>query len=382
MARRRLTPPDPTVLGPALGPAPGLDLDAVPAPDPGEGAAPETKGYVNGWVGYRRPAPIAQVAGDAAARSAFEAVAEELAQARAEGRLVQRLPLRAIDEGYLVRDRLVLADEEMEALKESLRARGQQTPIEVVQLARGGHTAPPGQRDGRFGLISGWRRLSALRALHAETGEERFATVQALLRRPDTAAEAYLAMVEENEIRASLSHYERARIAARATEIGAFPGVKQAVQGLFASASRARRSKIYSFLTVYGALDGVLRFPVAIPERLGLRLAQALDAGEGAAERLAAVLVAAAPETPEAETAALEAALEPEGGGESAAPAPKASGEARAERGAAARGEEVVPGLFLEARAGALRLWGEGLDESFAADLREWLKGRGQGKGT
>ncbi|MBD3766047.1 MAG: ParB N-terminal domain-containing protein, partial [Rhodobacterales bacterium] len=78
--------------------------------------------------------------------------------------------------------------EEMAALRASLAARGQQTPIEVVELA-----------PGRYGLISGARRLAALRALAEETGEARFARVQALLRPFSAASDAYLAMVEENE---------------------------------------------------------------------------------------------------------------------------------------------------------------------------------------
>ena len=107
-----------------------------------------------------------------------------------------------------------------------------------------------------YGLISGWRRLAALKALHAETGEARFATVQALVRRPETAADAYVNMVEENEIRLGLSHYERARVAARATERGIFESEKKALLALFATASRAKRSRIRAFLDIYHALDG------------------------------------------------------------------------------------------------------------------------------
>ena len=107
-----------------------------------------------------------------------------------------------------------------------------------------------------YGLISGWRRLAALKALHAETGEARFATVQALVRRPETAADAYVNMVEENEIRLGLSHYERARVAALATERGIFESEKKALLALFATASRAKRSRIRAFLDIYHALDG------------------------------------------------------------------------------------------------------------------------------
>ena len=92
-------------------------------------------------------------------------------------------------------------------------------------------------------------------------------------------------MVEENEIRLGLSHYERARVAARATERGVFPSEKAALLALFATASRAKRSRIRAFLDIYHALDGSLRFPAALPERLGLRLVEKVRAGQGAGHR-------------------------------------------------------------------------------------------------
>ena len=131
-----------------------------------------------------------------------------------------------------------------------------------------------------YGLISGWRRLQALKALHAETGEPRFATVQALVRRPETAADAYVTMVEENEIRLGLSHYERARVAALATARGVFPTEDDALRALFATASRPKRSRIRAFLEIFHALDGCLRFPAHLPERLGLALVERLRTGE------------------------------------------------------------------------------------------------------
>ena len=192
-------------------------LSPAPAPGPAE-AAPETKA-LNGWVGVRARAPIADVSGAAAAQSALEEVAGELRRARAEGRMVTKLPLEAVDAGHLVRDRMVVDAEDMAVLTDSLRARGQQTPIEVIDLGQ-----------GRYGLISGWRRLMALRALQEETGEARFGLVQALIRAPKDASEAYCAMVEENEIRADLSFYERANMAVQAVEQGVYSDPKEAIQ--------------------------------------------------------------------------------------------------------------------------------------------------------
>ena len=185
--------------------------------------------------------------------------------------MVLDLALGDIAPEHLARDRVPAEDDEMAALRESLRAHGQRTPVEVTSLKG----APP------YGLISGWRRLAALQSLHAETGEARFATIQALVRRPETAADAYVNMVEENEIRLGLSHYERARVAALATERGVFESEKKALLALFATASRAKRSRIRAFLDIYHALDDTLRFPAHLPERLGLKLVEMVRAGRG-----------------------------------------------------------------------------------------------------
>ena len=194
-----------------------------PAPIAPDASSLETKAAL-GWVGHgARRAPIADVSGAAARQSAFDEVADELRRAREEGRMVLRLPLSAVEAEHLVRDRVLADPEDMEVLKDSLRARGQQTPVEVVDLG-----------TGRYGLISGWRRLTALRRLHRDTDDPRFAVVRALVVRPETAQDAYLSMVEENEIRVDVSHYERARIALKSVEQGVFPDHRAALRGLYA----------------------------------------------------------------------------------------------------------------------------------------------------
>lgn len=307
-------------------------------------------------------APIARVAADATGAAALQDLADSVARARDEGRMVLDLPLDAIAADHLTRDRLPADDDaDMGALRESIRRHGQRTPIEVTPLAVTEGTALP------YGLISGWRRLQALKALHAETAEARFATVQALVRRPETAADAYVTMVEENEIRLGLSHYERARVAALAAARGVFPSEDAALRALFATASRPKRSRIRSFLTLYHALDGVLRFPAHLPERLGLALVERLRGGDGAGDgagdaaaeraRIAAALAAADPATPEAELAALAALL--------ARPKP------------APVRETLAPGLALETRLKGrtltVKLTGEAVTPTLAAELRALL---------
>ncbi len=271
-------------------------------------------------------APIATTVADAAGTAALEEMAGALQSARDSGRMILDLPLDRISADHLSRDRIPVEDEEMAALRESLRLHGQRTPIEVTPLEG---TALP------YGLISGWRRLHALKTLAAETGESRFATVQAIIRKPDTVADAYVNMVEENEVRVGLSQYERARVAALATQRGIFPTEKAALLALFASASRAKRSRIRAFLELYHALDGVLRFPTHLPERLGLQLVDAVRAGE--AGRIAEKIAAADPGSPEEELEALRQALAP--GTAPAKPRPKKT---------AAETVEIEPGIALE----------------------------------
>lgn len=298
-------------------------------------------------------APIADVARNASVSAALNDLADEMDRARLEGRLAISVPLEAIAAGHLLRDRLDAAihDEDMVALIASIRARGQQMPIEVSDLGQ--------DQTPRYGLISGWRRLAALRALLAETGEARFATIKAVLRRSDSAAEAYVAMVEENEIRVGLSYYERARVAARSAEAGVFEDITAAIQGLFASGSKAKKSKIGSFVRIYQELDDLLVFPAALPERLGLRVAQALAAGQGEAIRIA--LRAAAPADAQAEQTVLAAALD--GGGAVKPPQEPAV--------------EVAPGIHLKRKGQTLTLSGGGITPDLEAALADWLRARG-----
>jgi ParB family transcriptional regulator, chromosome partitioning protein len=243
--------------------------------------------------------PISQVAGDASAAAALEDLAQQMHQARTSGRLIQDVPHDQIDVSYLVRDRILENNEEMQALKKSLGMRGQQTPIELVELG-----------PGHYGLISGWRRVAALQQLFAETNDPQFSRVLAILRRPETAADAYLAMLEENEVRVGLSYYERARIVAKAVEHGVYPNEKTALQTLFSSASRAKRSKIKSFIPVYRELDDVLRFGGAIPERLGLKLSKVFETNPKVVEQLRTRLTSDNPLSAEAEQACLVNALQ------------------------------------------------------------------------
>ena len=328
--RKRLTPPNPATTHSPSGPL-------------------ETKAF----GGAPMRAPIADVAGDAATRAALDEVANAMETARADERLIQLIPLSSIAADHLVRDRLSADPDELAALKSSIAARGQQTPADLERLG-----------PGRFGLISGWRRLLALQELYAETGDEKFSRLRALIRKPDAAPDAYLAMIEENEIRAGLSYYERARIAARAAGQGAFATDKIAVRTLFATASRAKRSKINGFLAIYHALDDVLRFPAALPERLGLRLAKAVEDTSLLAQLRT---TAGQASTAEEELRLLTEALSPKQpkgqGGVTTSSAPPKTGFAP---------HGVIEQTITD--TGDITLSGSGLTEAFRRDLQRLIK--------
>ncbi|KIN69842.1 ParB-like nuclease [Sulfitobacter noctilucicola] len=322
---------------------------------PPEAPAPETKGMFTeaptGIVPGRRAksAPIADMAGAAAASAALEEVSAELSAARAEGRFVQKLRTTQIDAGHLMRDRVIIDSGDMDTLMASIRSRGQQTPVEV--LATGPDT---------YGLISGWRRLAALARLYEETNDPQFAYVHALVRQPASAQDAYVAMVEENEIRVGLSYYERAQIVARTVQAGVYDSDKTALQTLFSSASRAKRSKIKSFLPIVSALGDVLHHPTAIGERMGLDLSQRLE-DAAFAKSLRAKLAKSDGKTPEEEQNVLSGALAVR----ATKPAIKPKLDSK---------EELAPGVVMMRGPSGLTLKGPGVTDALADRLRALFK--------
>ena len=200
--------------------------------------------------------------------------------------------------------------------------------------------------------------------------------MQAILRQPETAADAYIAMVEENEIRVGLSYYERARVAAKAVEQGVYSDEKQALLALFASASRAKRSKIRSFLTLYHAGEDLLRFPTAIGERLGLALAKALEADASRRDDLRDTLRAADAADAAAELACLDRAL----ARFTAKPALNPGLETKEKttetpaKAAASGFHRVVPGVDMAYGGRSVTLTGAGVTEAFRARLLEWIQ--------
>ncbi|MBU2961051.1 ParB/RepB/Spo0J family partition protein [Citreicella sp. C3M06] len=313
--------------------------------------------FTAGPVG--RAAPIAQVAGEAAAghdprpAEARETAARDRVDAQAHrdakdrGLLLLDIPLGEIEADALVRDRVVMDHEEMEELKASISRNGLRLPIEVFERAGQGP---------KWGLLSGYRRLHAMRALHAMTQLEAHASIKAIVRDPAAMGGTFAAMIEENEIRSALSPYERGRIAVIAAQQGAFGSTEEAVATLFPQASKAKRSKIRSFALIFEELGDMLTFPDLIKEKDGLALATALRGG--AETRLREVLAERVPETPAQEAqliadalADLEPAPEPRRGGRPKA-APKLVRRVQTDSGVSLQSGEDAQGWFIRLKGG------------------------------
>ena len=196
---------------------------------------------------------------------------------------ILHLPLDRIDADALPRDRTGLDPDPFNELVASIRDDGLRAPVEVFPLAAAGGAEP------RFGLIAGLRRFSAFEYLRS-TGRPGFDTIPAFLR-DLTPAEAFRAMVAENELRADRSPWERARAALLAVKAGFHGTVEAAVDALHPAADRRKRARLRAMAFAVEDLDGLWTAPERIAQHDLLALADALRAGFGPpiAEALTAV---------------------------------------------------------------------------------------------
>ncbi|SFP43532.1 ParB/RepB/Spo0J family partition protein [Tranquillimonas alkanivorans] len=203
-------------------------------------------------------------------------------EARESGLVLAALRVDDVATDDLPRDRLELdaiaVSDEMEELKASIRARGQKEPIEVYE-------AP----DGKYQLKKGWRRLTALSQLRAETGEDRFERVIARVEGTvSDRVDRYIDMVEENVVRQDLTFAEMAQLAITAAEDDSVDGddAEAMVNRLYGSLHKMKRSYIRSFVHLLLALGEDLRWPREVSRNLGVDVARALKAGQGDVEDL------------------------------------------------------------------------------------------------
>ena len=118
------------------------------------------------------------------------------------------IPLSEIDADALPRDRSVTDTALMAELEQSVAIMGLRQPIEVWHL----HSPRP---PFRYGLISGFRRLAACRALG-------HSTIPAFLRTPSSIPEAMADMVAENEVRSQITPWEKGRFILATVDEGPF----------------------------------------------------------------------------------------------------------------------------------------------------------------
>ena len=208
---------------------------------------------------------------------------------------IHLVPLDAIDPEALTRDRATADEDALTELRTSIAANGLRMPIEIFAIKN----AP-----GRYALISGHRRLTAYRRLHALTADpNKYAAIPAFIRHPETIEAAFAAMVEENEIRAELSPWERGRIAVAARDAGVFPTIDAAIDTLFPHGTRAKRRRLRTLAALVETLDGTLTAPETLSLRQALRIATAVE--RGYADLICHALEEATLRTPEAQWATL-----------------------------------------------------------------------------
>jgi len=116
------------------------------------------------------------------------------------------IPLSEIDVDALPRDRNVTEAAPMADLEHSVATAGLRQPIEVWELRS--PRAPL-----RYGLISGFRRLSACRALG-------HSMIPAFQRSPSLIPEVMADMVAENEVRIQITPWEKGRFSLAAVNEG------------------------------------------------------------------------------------------------------------------------------------------------------------------
>lgn len=231
-----------------------------------------------------------------AIRAENDALAHEFVRLKAQGLILQRVPLAAVQTRKLTRDRSGVDATDLQELKDSIREIGLSNPIQVEASGED------------FELVQGLRRLSAFKALYAETGEDRYASIPAVvLGDGETLDALYRRMVDENLIRSDISFAEMASLARAyaqdpATSVGT---VDEAVQILYRSAAKQKRSYIRAFAQLLIVLGDYLEHPQSVPRALGLAVRRRMDAEPASVAMLQRELVAGAGRTAEEELTVL-----------------------------------------------------------------------------
>lgn len=286
-----------------------FDLDAGNEPDAEQTPAPETRrGPMAAAISENADALTERQSAEAEIRAENDRLAHEYVSLKRDGAIVARVPLGDVAMKKLTRDRSAKRDPDLEELKTSIRDLGLSNPIQVEDTGEG------------YELIQGFRRLSAYKSLYEDTGDERFATIPAVLVAKGEALEKlYRRMVDENLVRRDISFAEMGQLAAsyaRQMDLE----LNDAIGVLFASAGRQKRSYIAQFSLLMDRMGHLLQYPEAIPRALGLKLIKAVEEQPRAIQQLDALLQHQKPSDAMAELAVLNNAVAPKPAGSEAAP--------------------------------------------------------------
>lgn len=240
-----------------------FDEDSVPAET--EADTPSRRGPMAAAISENAAALGARQAAEAEIRAENDRLAHEYVALKKNGQIVGMVALEQIGAAKLIRDRAGDRDPDLDELKASILAVGLSNPIHVEEVADG------------FELIQGFRRLSAYRELLAETGEARFARIPATLQaRGAQLDHLYRRMVDENLVRRDISFAEMAQLAMSYAGRSA-QSVTAAIEVLYASAGRQKRSYIRHFAHLLTVLGSDLKFPENLPRATGLSLVKLLE---------------------------------------------------------------------------------------------------------
>ena len=252
-------------------------------------------------VGSRRRGPMASAisenaeslkerqAAEQRIRAENDQLAHEYVQRKADGLVIDLIPLNSIVSEKLSRDRMDGADAELDELIDSIREIGLSNPIRVQKRA-----------DGQYELVQGYRRLEAYKALLSDPGgREAYSGIPATVIYAEEALDIlYRKMVDENLVRKDISFAEMASLAIKYAKDEATDcnDPDKVVAILFKSAGYQKRSYIRSFIGLMERVGGVLKFPADIPRALGLALSKRIDADGSVAARIESDLTAAGPD--------------------------------------------------------------------------------------
>ncbi|KAB2539875.1 replication protein [Salipiger aestuarii] len=279
----------------------GFDIDFPSTQDGvytgGRIAASERRGPMAAAISENAEALRDRAEAERAIREENDRLAHEHVRLKRAGLITDLVPIVAIRAEKLTRDRGAGPDPEIDELKASILAIGLSNPILVEAAGEG------------YELVQGFRRLRAFRELYEQTGDDRFARIPAGLVAHGEALEGlYRRMVDENLVRRDISFAEMAVLAMRYAQD---PGtgasdVAGAVDVLFASAGRQKRSYIRHFATLLDQIGDLLHFPEAISRNLGIDLVRRLAADAGFETRIRDALSGQLERLPEYEVATLQ----------------------------------------------------------------------------